>query len=102
MELSSIASPLAQPAQQHASQIDRKAQEFEALVLSQMLAPMFENTKGPSLLGGGKADQDAFQSLLHDEYAKAIAARGGVGIADFVKDVLIQMQGAISDKGELS
>ena len=70
----------------------RKAEEFEALVLSQLLAPMFETVKTQGLFGGDGPEQDAFKAMLHDEFAKAVAARGGVGIADQVKDALIRMQ----------
>lgn len=71
---------------------ERKAEEFEALVLSQLLAPMFDTAKSPSLFGGDGPEQDIFQTMLNDEYAKLLAARGGVGIADSVKDALLQLQ----------
>ena len=72
--------------------IEKKAEEFEALVLSLTLKPMFESAKSSALFGGDGPEQDAFRSMLNDEYAKAIAARGGVGIADQVKDALIRLQ----------
>ena len=75
-----------------ANNASQKAEEFEAMVLSQLLRPMFESAKAPGLFGGDGPEQNAFQSLLHEEYAKAIAARGGVGIADNVKDALIRLQ----------
>lgn len=90
---SSIAAYSAGPLSNEAS-AERKAEEFEALVLSQLLAPMFETVKTQGLFGGDGPEQDAFQSMLHDEYAKALAARGGVGIADEVKDALIRLQSA--------
>jgi len=94
MELSGIANSNAAGAlaPERLAQIERKAEEFEALVLAQMLAPMFESAKAPGLFGGEGPEQDAFASLLHEEYGKAIAAHGGVGIADHVKDALIRMQ----------
>lgn len=70
----------------------RKAEEFEALVLSQLLAPMFDTAKSPSLFGGDGPEQDIFRTMLNDEYARLLAARGGVGIADSVKDALLQLQ----------
>lgn len=78
--------------------IARKAQEFEAMVLAQMLKPMFDSAKTPSLFGGDGPEQDAFAAMLQDEYAKAIAARGGVGIADQVQAALIRLQ---SETGNL-
>ncbi len=94
MELSGIANSniVSAIAPEKMMQIERKAEEFEALVLAQMLAPMFESAKAPGLFGGDGPEQDAFASILHEHYAKSIAARGGVGIADSVKDALIRMQ----------
>ena len=89
-----IAAPQTQPPAidtRHA-QAARKAEEFEALVLSQLLAPMFDTSKSPSLFGGDGPEQDAYKSMINDEYAKLLAARGGIGIADSVKNALIQMQ----------
>ena len=68
------------------------AEEFEALVLSQLLAPMFDTAKSNSLFGGDGPEQDAFQSMMIDEYAQLLAARGGVGIADSVNAALLEMQ----------
>jgi len=100
MEIASLLSAQASPSvgaeksigAERMAQIERKAEEFEALVLAQMLAPMFETAKTPGLFGGDGPEQDVFSSLLHEEYAKSLAARGGVGIADQVKDALIRMQ----------
>ena len=74
----------------------RKAEEFEALVLSQLLKPMFDSAKSPSLFGGEGPEQDAFASMLQDEFARVIAARGGVGIADQVQAALIRLQSETS------
>lgn len=57
--------------------------EFEAMFLSQMLQPMFDTVKTNSLFGGGHGE-DAFKGIMVDEYAKQIARRGTLGIADLV------------------
>jgi len=72
--------------------IDRAAKEFEALVLAQFLAPLLSSVETPGLAGGAPG-QEAFEGLLREEYAKAIAERGGFGIADSVKAALIDLQG---------
>ena len=72
--------------------IEETAKEFEALVLSQLLAPLFNSVEAPSLLGGGGAGEDAYGALLQEEYAKAITDRGGFGIADQIKASLIDLQ----------
>lgn len=72
--------------------IQAAAQEFEAVFLSEMLGPVFSalETEG---IGGGGAGERAFRPLLVQEYAKAIAARGGVGVADAVTRELLRLQG---------
>lgn len=71
--------------------VRRIAQEFEALFLSEMLAPVFESvdTEGP--FGGGQSEK-IFRSMMVDEYGKAIAQAGGVGIADAVQREILKMQ----------
>lgn len=72
--------------------IERKAQEFEALMLAELLKPMFESAEAPSLFGGDGAEQSIFGAMLQEKYAEAMAERGGIGIADQVKAALIDMQ----------
>ena len=69
----------------------RTAQDFEAVFLNQMLAPMFEglDTDG---LGGGGVGEEMFRPMLIDTYAKSIAQRGGVGIADHIVAEFNRMQ----------
>jgi Rod binding domain-containing protein len=68
------------------------AESFEAVFITQMLKPMFENLgKGP--FGGGKGEE-VYKTLLIDEYGKAIASRGGIGIADAVFGEIIKLQEA--------
>lgn len=71
--------------------IETKAKEFEALVLSQMLAPMFDTLEKSSLFGDGPGGQ-AYQSMMNDAFANAIADHGGVGISDQIKSALISLQ----------
>lgn len=65
--------------------------KFESMYLSQMLQPMFEGLKPDKLFGGGDGE-NMFQSLAVDEYAKAITASGGVGIAQAVQREILQIQ----------
>lgn len=93
--LSSAALPL-QNGQQTTStgltaRAEKVAQEFEALVLAQLLAPIFSSVESSSLTSAGPGE-DAFETMLQEHYAKAIAERGGIGIADQVKASLIALQ----------
>jgi Rod binding domain-containing protein len=71
--------------------VRRIAQEFEALFLSEMLAPVFESVDTEGLFGGGQSEK-IFRSMMVDEYGKSIAQAGGVGIADAVQREILKMQ----------
>ena len=75
--------------------IDDAAKDFEAVFIAQMLEPLFSSVKTPSIAGGGKSEE-FFKSLLQEGYAKAMAERGGFGIASHVKSTLIDLQSAKS------
>lgn len=71
--------------------IRAKAEEFEAVFLSQMLAPMFEGIEAEAPFGGG-AGEEMWRSMLINEYGGLMASKGGVGIADAVERQLLQLQ----------
>ncbi len=72
--------------------LKKVSEEFEGMVLKELLAPMFEalDTDG---LGGGGPGEAMFRPMLVDTYAKGMAANGGVGLADSVFKELVRMQG---------
>lgn len=71
---------------------DRVSRDFEAMFLSSMLQPMFATLKtSKGLFGGGHAEE-AFQSMLTDEYGKVMAKAGGVGIAAMVRSQILKTQ----------
>lgn len=69
----------------------QKAEDFEAVFLSQMLKPMFEGIKSDEMFGGGNGE-DMWKSQLVNEYGKTIAKSGGIGIADAVLGEMLRMQ----------
>jgi Rod binding domain-containing protein len=71
--------------------VQRISQEFEALFLSEMLAPVFESVDTDGLFGGGQSEK-IVRSMMVDEYGKSIAQAGGVGIADAVQREILKMQ----------
>jgi Rod binding domain-containing protein len=71
--------------------IDKAAKDFEAMFLAQMLKPMFEGLSTEGMFGGG-AGEKAYRGLLIEQYGKAIAKAGGVGIADQVKAEMLKLQ----------
>lgn len=68
------------------------AREFERMFLAEMLQPMFAGIETDGPFGGGQAEE-MFRPMLIDQYADALSASGGVGIADAVLSELIRMQG---------
>jgi len=71
---------------------DKTAREFEAMVLTQMLQPMFAGLKiGEGAFGGGHAEE-MFHTMLVEEYGKVIAKAGGMGIADMVRREMLKAQ----------
>lgn len=71
--------------------IRQAAVEFEAVFLTEMLTPMFEGMETNELFGGGPGE-DIYRSLLVEEYGKALARSGGVGIADAVQREMLRIQ----------
>ncbi|MGP9789916.1 rod-binding protein [Roseinatronobacter sp. NSM] len=63
---------------QHAA----SAVEFEALVLAEMLRAAGAGQPTTGIEGG--VGEDQFASFLLDAQARAIAARGGIGLAEMV------------------
>lgn len=69
----------------------KAAQEFEAQFLAQYLGTIFDTVKSAEGFDGGAGEQ-AFKPFLVDEYAKAFAARGGIGVADAVLREILRYQ----------
>lgn len=69
----------------------KTAQEFEAVFISEMLRPMFENIEAAAPFGGGQGEK-IYRDMQIDEYGKAIAKNGGIGLADSVMREMIKMQ----------
>ncbi len=71
--------------------IRRAAEEFESVFLAQMMAPMFDGLGEDELFGGGPSTK-IYRSMMVQEYGKAIARTGGVGIADAVEREILKLQ----------
>jgi flagellar protein FlgJ len=73
------------------AQAKEAAQKFESVFLSQYLNYMFDGLPTNGLFDGGQGEK-MMRSMLVDQYAKSIAAHGGIGIADAVARELIHIQ----------
>jgi Rod binding domain-containing protein len=69
------------------------AEDFEAVFLNSMFSQMMTNLDGEGPFGGSKAT-GVWRSMLTNEYSKAFAKAGGVGLAKHVYGTLIAQQEA--------
>ncbi len=72
-------------------QVRRVAEDFEAVFISQMLAPIFETLGSDELFGAGPGE-DVYRSMLVEQYGKAIARSGGIGLAEAVQREILRLQ----------
>jgi flagellar protein FlgJ len=82
---------------QQVGRIQKAAQEFEAMALGQMLAPMFDTvdaSKGPF---GGGSGEEAWKPMMVSELGKQVAKAGGLGLARPVMEQMLRMQEAQPD-----
>jgi Rod binding domain-containing protein len=86
-----LATPAPQAGEEGAQEIRRVAEEFEALVLAELLQPTFAQID-PNGLGGGGAGEEMFRPMLVQQYAAGMARAGGVGLADAVVRELTRLQ----------
>lgn len=82
---------LGQDGKPDAKTIQNVATEFESVFLSQMLEQMFSGESMGGYFGGGVAG-DTYKTYMMDEFGKAMAKAGGIGIADQIKQELLKLQ----------
>lgn len=73
------------------AEIDRTAEQFEAMFLTEMLQQVWKGEETESFTGGGFAG-DTYHQMLVDEYAKVLTRTGGVGVAAQVKREILKLQ----------
>ena len=76
--------------------IERTAQDFEAVFISEMMKPIFESVEINDAFGGGKGEE-VFRGMLVQEYGKMMAEAGSIGLSDQIKSSIIQMQANLSN-----
>lgn len=74
-----------------AAQVRQAAEDFEAVFIAQMLAPMFDGLSDDDYLGGGPG-QDIYRSMLVEQYGNSLARAGGFGLADAVQREILRLQ----------
>lgn len=73
------------------NKINKTAQDFEAVFVTEMMRPMMNMVDVDPEFGGGKGEE-VFRDFTLNEYGKRFASQGGLGIATHVKEQLIRMQ----------
>src|SRR6201995_4495755 len=67
------------------------SKEYEQVFISQFLGSMFSGIKTDGITGGGQGEE-MFRSLMVDQYAKGLTARGGFGLDTAMQAELMQDQ----------
>ncbi len=82
-------SPPSPPPQPQSAQA--AAKEFEAVFLGEMMKPMLEAAPPSDQFSGGHGEE-MFRGMLAEEFGKALAQRGGIGLASVVERQLVMLQ----------
>ena len=73
------------------AQLKSSAKEFENVFLSEMFSIMNQDLPTDGPFDGGEAE-GMMRSMLNDQYAKAVTAKGGFGLSDTVYRELLAYQ----------
>ncbi len=82
---------LADPAK---ARVWKSAQDFEAMVLGQLVAPMFATVETSKGVFGGGAAEEQWRPMLSQEIGKHVARGGGLGLAVPVYHQMLRAQEA--------
>lgn len=85
------ANPPAARAGMDRAEMRKTAEAFEAFYLAQALQPMFSGVSPAEPFDGGPGEE-MWRSLQVQEYGKALARNGGVGLADSVVREMMRLQ----------
>jgi Rod binding domain-containing protein len=79
----------------------KSAQDFEAMTIGQLLAPMFDTVKtGQGLFGGGQGEE-TWKPMLTEALAKQVEKADGLGLTTPIyHQILLLQQGSPSAKPE--
>jgi len=69
----------------------KTAEDFESFFLSQTFESLYSGMSADPVFGGGSGE-NVYRSMMLQEYGKAAARSGGVGIADAVYREMMRLQ----------
>lgn len=67
-------------------------EEFESVLISEMVNTMFSTVETDNMFGGGQAEE-IYRSMMGQEMGREIARRGGLGLTPALMNEVIRMQG---------
>lgn len=67
-------------------------QEFEAVLIGEMVNLMFSTVPADELTGGGHAEE-IYRSMMGQEMGREVARKGGLGLTPALMNEVIRMQG---------
>jgi Rod binding domain-containing protein len=81
----------------------KSAQDFEAMAIGQLLAPMFNTVDTSKGLFGGGQGEETWKPMLTEALAKDVEKSGGLGLAaPIYHQILLLQQGHSPAKPETS
>lgn len=79
------------PAVPNATAAEKVAKEFEAMLVGQLIESMFAGMRESPLFGGGGPAEKPWRSMMLQEYGKAIAESGTLGIGKMTHDEIARL-----------
>ena len=84
--------PATRQAATSAPAVSAAASKFEAMMIGQMLQPMFDTIQEDKMFGGGSAE-GMLRPMLVTEYANLMEQKGGLGLDEAIGAELSQTPG---------
>jgi flagellar protein FlgJ len=94
----SIFSPAATVAAVPPDRMRAQAEELEGVFLNTLMSTMFSSIDSEGEFGGGFAEE-TWRSMQSEQYSAAMAASGGIGLADQLVQELLKFQEAAMAEG---
>lgn len=64
---------------------EKAAEDFEALLLKQMIGEMWKSVPSSGLLSGSR-EEELYRDFMNDELAKSMASENGLGLKKMIVD----------------
>ncbi len=81
------------------AKIHDAAQQFEALMITQMMKTVRETNSDGWLSDGGETGEDSTMSMAEAQFAQAMASRGGFGLAKMIVKAMTPSSGPAASAG---